>query len=66
MVTFSALKGHCAAEMANFCSADFSVVSPNATKYTTKLQEKIIKSKAKAVILERKCRISRIEVDYSS
>ena len=36
------LKGHCPAEIAKFRLAYFHVISPNTTKYTTKLDEKIL------------------------
>ena len=37
-------------EIAKFRSAYFHVISPNATKYTTKLDKKIILCKPKAVV----------------
>ena len=44
----------------------FHVISPNATKYTTKLDKKDSVEQNRSIGLEKKYRIIRVEVDYSS
>ena len=50
-------------EITKLCLINFQLVSPNVTKYTTKLDKKILWSKTEVVGLEIRCRITRMEVD---
>ena len=60
------LKEKCPAEIVRFRLAYFHVISPNAGKYTTKLDKKRSIEQNNSSSLEIKFRIARIEVDYSS
>ena len=55
------LNGQCPAEKI-FRSPYLYVISPNAAKYTTNLDKKILESKAEAVVWSRgiNCKIERI------
>ena len=47
------LKGHCPVEKTKFCLINVRVISPHITKYTTKLDKKILWSKTEAVVWKR-------------
>ena len=63
------LKEHYLAEITKLCLLNFlvnDVISPNATKYVTKLDKKVLQKKNRCSSLEKNCGIARMEVDYSS
>ena len=49
MFTAALKEEHSPAEMTNLILLNFHVISPNATKYISKLHKKILKSKTEAV-----------------
>ena len=60
------LMGNFRAEILKFHSSFFHVITPNATKYTTKLDKEDSTEQNRSSSLEKKCRIAGMEVGYSS
>ena len=60
------LKEHCPTEITKLSLLNCHNISPNATKYITKLDKKILQRKTEAVFWRKRLRITRMEVDYSS